>query len=1094
MHYLLEIKTWIMKIGVQTMNRARHDNTRRRNFSWHFQGIFLFSVLMLISSLGRAQNTTVVSGIVSDTSGNLLIGVTVTTDHSKKTVVTQEGGTYSIPVTAADKSIQFSYIGMKPETRSISGQTAINVELQPDVTGLNEVVVVGYGTQKKESLTGAISTVTSKDIERVHGGSTVSTTLAGKLPGVTFRQAEGRPGASASIQIRNMGTPLYVIDGIQQDEGQFNNLAPNDVESVTILKDASAAIYGVRAANGVVVVTTKKGRTGRNNINVNAYNGWQSFFRFPKVVTNTPDFLYYKADAQINSNGFKYSDTGWVPQTGISAQDLIDAKNLTNPIYRSFNWRDYVLNNNGAPLNSVNVNISGGSDKVNYYVSGTNLFQNSVLGKEYNFNRTNIQSNVTAKLTNGLKVGFDINGRVETRRNPGVPGGDDYFLARLAVLRNTPQERPYANDNPAYLNDLGDHLESNYAFLNNSLSGKFRSDWRVVQTNFHVDWDLPWVKGLTIRGMGSYYFADELENNQEYTYDAYTYIDSTYKRTGGATNPWRDREQIKHINTTLQLQANYNNSFGKSTVGATLVAERIKEHYLRNWLHANPQSNFIPLVTYPIIDQYTDEDNTTARIGYIGRITYSYDNKYILEVSARRDASYLFAPGHQVGYFPGGSVGWRVSEEPFFQAMLGNKRDIISSLKLRASYGILGDDRNPYDVNQPIVSQFAFLSGYNYGTQGSAILDGKIIPASRDKGVPVTTLSWLKSKITDVGMDFTLLNGKLSGTFDWFYRKRTGLPGSKNDVLLPEEVGYDLADQNINSDAQYGEEGSLNYFGKAGKVNFTVGGNLSYARSKFLDSYNPLFNNSWDEYRNSGEQRFTDKDWGYISIGQFKSQDEINNYKVDIDGQGNRTLLPGDLIYKDINGDGKIDEYDQRPISYGYGAQPQINFGFNFSLAYNGFDFHADFSGASGFSWFQNWEQRWAFQNNGNLNAIFEDRWHRANIYDPNSPWVPGKYPANRYNPGFGHSDYELYGQRNSTFWLHNVTYFRARTIEFGYSLPRTILDRVKIQSARVYINGYDLFSIDNLASYGVDPESVDDNGLQFPQNRVINVGINLSL
>ena len=1079
-----------MKIGVQTMNTARHDNTRRRNFNWHFQGMFLFSLLMLISFLGRAQNTTVVSGIVSDTSGALLIGVTVTTDHSKKSVVTQEGGTYSIPVTAADKSIQFSYIGMKPETRSISGQTSINVELQPDITGLNEVVVVGYGTQKKESLTGAISTVTSKDIERVHGGSTVSTTLAGKLPGVTFRQAEGRPGAGASIQIRNMGSPLYVIDGIQQDEGQFNNLAPNDVESITVLKDASAAIYGVRAANGVVVVTTKKGRTGRNNINVNAYNGWQSFFRFPKVVTNTPDFLYYKADAQINSGGFDYSDTGWVPKTGIFAQDLVDAKNLTNPIYRSFNWRDYVLNNNGAPLNSVNVNISGGSDKVNYYVSGTNLYQNSVLGKEYNFNRTNIQSNVTAKLTNGLKVGFDINGRVETRKNPGVPGGDDYFLARLAVLRNTPQERPYANDNPAYLNNLGDHLESNYAFLNNNLSGKFRADWRVIQTNFHIDWDLPWVKGLTIRGLGSYYLADELENNQEYTYDAYTYEDSIYKRTGGATNPWRDREQIKHINTTLQLQANYNNTFGKSTVGATLVAERIKEHYLRNWLHANPQSNFIPLVTYPIIDQYTDEDNTTARIGYIGRITYSYDNKYILEGSARRDASYLFAPGHQVGYFPGGSVGWRVSEEPFFQAMLGNKMNVISSLKLRASYGILGDDRNPYDVNQPIVAQFAFLSGYNYGTQGNAILDGKIIPASIDKGVPVTTISWLKSKITDVGMDFTLLNGKLSGTFDWFYRKRTGLPGSKNDVLLPDEVGFDLADQNIESDAQYGQEGSLAYFGRAGKVTYTVGGNLSFTRSKFLNSYNPLFNNSWDQYRNSRENRFTDKDWGYIYIGQFKSQDEINNYTVDIDGQGNRTLLPGDLIYKDVNGDGKIDDYDKRPISYAYGAQPQINFGFSFSLAYNGFDFHADFSGASGYSWFQNWEQRWAFQNNGNLNAIFEDRWHRANIYDPNSDWVAGKYPPNRYNPGTGHSDYAT----QSTFWLHNVTYFRARTIELGYNLPKSLLDRVKIQTARIYINGYDLFSIDNLSGFGVDPETVDDNGLQFPQNRVINVGINLSL
>ncbi len=272
-------------------------------------------------------------------------------------------------------------------------------------------------------------------------------------------------------------------------------------------------------------------------------------------------------------------------------------KAVTDPQYRSFDWRGYVLNNNGAPLSSVNINISGGSDKVNYYVSGTNLYQNSVLGKEYSFARTNIQSNVTAKLTNGLKVGFDINGRVETRRNPGVPGGDDYFLARLAVLRNTPQERPYANDNPLYLNDLGAHLESNYAFLNEKISGKLRDDWRVLQTNFHVDWDVPWIKGLSVRGLGSYYMADRLENNQEYTYDAYTYFPATetspeeYRRTGGATNPWRDREQIKQINTTLQAQASYNNTFGEHTVGATVVAERLENHFLRNWLHASPQSN-----------------------------------------------------------------------------------------------------------------------------------------------------------------------------------------------------------------------------------------------------------------------------------------------------------------------------------------------------------------------------------------------------------------------------------------------------------------------------------------------------------------------
>ena len=1042
------------------------------------QRFLFFFMVFLLPFLGKAQER-VITGSVTDSASRPLTGVTVSTSSSKRNAITDDNGFFTIRVSPNDKSLTFSYVGMRSITQPIDAATSnYSITMQSDITGLNDVVVIGYGTKKKEAVTGSIATVTSKDIGRVHGGSTASTALAGKLPGVTFRQGEGRPGASANIQIRNMGNPLYVIDGVQQDAGQFNNLAPNDIESITVLKDASAAVYGLRAANGVVLVTTKKGTTGRNSVNVEAYNGWQYFFRFPKVVTSTPDYLYYRADAEINRFG----------STNIT-QDVLDAaKAGTDPQYRSFDWRDYVLNNNGAPLNSVNINISGGSDKVNYYVSGTNLYQNSVLGSEYNFNRTNIQSNVTAKLTNGLKVGFDINGRVETRRNPGVPGGDDYFLARLAVLRNTPQERPYANDNPAYLNDLGPHLESNYAFLNDQLSGKFRSDWRVLQTNFHIDWDIPWVKGLSLRGFGSYYMADELENNQEYTYKAYTYnpADSSYTATGGSTNPWRDREQIKQINTDLQFQASYNNTFGKHSISATMVAERIQNHYLRNWLHASPQSNFLPLVSYAIMDQYQDADNTEARIGYVARVSYGYANRYFIEGAGRRDASYLFAPGYRIGYFPSISAGWRITEEPFFKGLLNNKTNVLSDLKLRGSYGVLGDDQ----LNgSTIVSPFAFLPGYNYNA-GAAILDGNIVTTSRDKGVPITSVSWLKSRLLDLGLDFSFLNGKLTGTFDYFYRKRTGLPGTKSDVVLPLEIGYGLAPENINSDAQYGEEGSLNYNGKIGAVNFNIGGNLSYTRSKFLNSYKPTFLNSWDQYRNSLENRFTDKDWGYIAIGQFTSQEQINNYDVDIDGQGNRTLLPGDIIYQDLNGDKKINSLDQRPISFAYGAQPMINFGFTLGANYKGFDFVADFSGAGGYSWFQNWETRWAFQNNGNLNSIFEDRWHRANIYDPNSEWIPGKYPANRYNIGTGHSDYN----GNSTFWLHNVHYIRARTIELGYSIPQSVLQRAKIQRARIYINAYNLFSIDNLREYAIDPEIVDDNGLQFPQNKVINVGINLSL
>ena len=1058
------------------------------------KGYFLFKkillpVFFLFLNMAGFSQTNVrirVSGTVADSSGAPMSQVTVTEKGTSNGSTTGADGKFSLFVAGERSVLVFTSVGFTPVEMRVGGKRDFSAVMDRANKEMNEIVVIGYGTKRKESITGSIATITSKDIGRVHAGSTVSSELAGKLPGVTFRMPDGRPGAAANIQIRNMGTPLYVIDGIQQDETQFNNIAPNDIESISVLKDASAAIYGVRAANGVVVVTTKKGLIGRNNVNVDAYTGIQSWTRFPKVLTNSYDYEYYRADAEMNSFG----------STNITQAVLDKFKQgeSAGPEYRSFDWRDYVMNNK-APQRQVNVNINGGSDKVTYYVSGTNFFQNSVLGKEYKFGRTNVQANVTAKIANGLKVGVDINGRSEFHENPGVPGGDDYFLARLAILRNTPTERPYANDNPAYLNDLGPHLESNYAFLNENLSGKYRSDKRVVQANMNAEYQIPGVPGLSVRGVYSYYFADYLENNQEYTYKAYTYHPDTkeYAVTGGSTNPWRDREQIKNINITQQLQLNYSNNFGQHAIGATLVSERIQVDNLRNWLHGSPISNNLPLLYFPIMDQYQDAEEKEARIGYIGRVTYSYANRYFFEASARRDASYLFAPDKRVGYFPGASAGWRITEEPWFRDLI-KSQNVLTDLKIRASYGQLGDDRTItsdltlFGQRAPIVAPYAYLPGYNYN-QGTSIIDGNAVIVSRDKGIPTDRVSWSKSKITDVGMDFTLLNGRLTGTIDYFYRKRTGLVGPKNDVVVPVELGYTLPPENTNSDAQYGEELSLNYNGRIGAFSFNVGGNISFTRSKFLRSYNPVFNNSLDQYRNSREGRYQNLDWGYTVVGQFKSVAEIQGYKVDIDGQGNRTLLPGDLIYKDFNGDGKIDGNDDRPLGFGYGTQPNVNFGFTIGAAYKGFDFHADFSGAGGYTWYQNWEQRWAFQNNGNMNAIFKDRWHRKDPFDLNSEWIAGKYPANRYNVGNGHSDYA----HNSTFWLHNVRYIRARTIELGYTIPVHLLTKVKVQRARLYLNAYNLFTIDNLRQYGVDPETVDDNGLQFPQNRVVNAGVNLT-
>jgi TonB-linked SusC/RagA family outer membrane protein len=1014
-------------------------------------------------------------GKVTDEKGQALPGVTVLLKGTTIGTITDVNGSYTLNNVLPDKTVVFSFIGMLSQDVKVGNQDVINVMLSESTVSLNEVVAIGYGVQKKSDLTGAIASVDAKDMGDIHGGSTVSTSLAGVIAGVSFRQSDARPGSSAEIQIRNMGDPLYVIDGIEEDAGQFNNLAPNDIQSITVLKDASAAIYGVKAANGVVVVTTKRGeRDSKPTFNIDAYTGWENMTTYPKVG-NAYQWNVGKVEADINQTG----------TTAITPAQLALYKAGTAPGYQSFNWAKFIIKPN-MPQTSVNINTTGGSKNINFYLSYTSLNQDAYY-KQYYFNRQNIQGNIDANITDNFKVGMSVNGRIESRVNPGVPGGDDYWEPRFAVIRNTPMERPYANDNPLYLNEIG-HDSDNAGLWTYANSGKFTNIWYVLQTNFNAEYQLP-VKGLSLKGTYSYYYANNQLNNHEFTFDTYTYnpTTSTYAIAGGSSNPWQERGTELITDVTARGEIDYKNSFGLNHIDAVFAAERDMRQDNYTWLHDVPALNTLTIVQFPTMDTYNDTETATARVGYIGRISYDYDNKYYIELSARRDASSLFAPGKRWGFFPSVSGGWRISSEKFYQS-IPNLKNVLNDLKIRASYGVLGDDNNGVSG-----SSFVYDAGYTYPSGATAIFNGNPVLGARDRGLPEPDISWLVSKITDVGADFSFFNSKLNGSVDYFYRKRTGLIGTKNDVLMPQEVGFSLPQQNINSDAQMGEEGVLNYSGTVGKVQYTVGGNVSYSRHEDLSTYNPMFGNSWDQYRNSTQNRWDGIVWGYQVVGQFKSQDQINNYPVNIDGQGNKTLLPGDLIYKDQNGDGVINQYDQRPIGYPEGQQPILNYGFQLGAKWNGFDFKADFSGGSMYTYERHYEMMWPYQNGGNLlSEFYNNSWHHSDPYDVNSPWIAGKYPALRFNDA-AQSDYEGMGA-SSSFWLTAVNYLRLRTMELGYSIPKSLLTKIKLQQLRIYINTYNLFSIDNVSSIGVDPEIMDNNGMTYPQAKFVNVGVNISL
>jgi TonB-linked outer membrane protein, SusC/RagA family/TonB-dependent outer membrane receptor, SusC/RagA subfamily, signature region len=1023
-------------------------------------------MLLWTFSFGVFAQSITVSGTVKDMNGEPLVGVTLQVQGTFAGTITDTDGGFTMTNIDSNATLEVSYVGMKTQIVNVNGQRTLNIVLIEDSEMLSEVVVTGFGlAQRKESLTSAISVIGSQDLSRSKS-STASGALVGKIAGINSRQQDGRPGATTDIQIRNMGAPLYVIDGIQSDAGQFNNIDFNDIESISVLKDASAAIYGVRAANGVIVVTTKKGtRNSKNTVTVNSYYGWQSLYDFPKPATATTYIEnYIQSETVQGATNYRYTK-----------EDYEKWLQGTEKGYQPFDWYDYIWE--VSPQTYVNANVSGGSDKINYYLSVGNLNQDAIIVNYGGFNRTNVQMNINANISDKLRVGGGMNGRVERRVNPGVPGTDDYWLPRFGTYRNLPTRRPFANDNPKYPTLTSTEAGTNFAWLTYDLSGRYEETWRVVQLNFDAEYEI--IDGLKAKALVSYYLANQRLDNQEYTYKLYGYDENTdtYPVIFENTNPWRERRQGYNEEITSNIQLSYHKQFGEHTIAAIVGAEAIQRDTPTTWVHSIPTSNALHLIDYETMDTYDDTgNNTQARLGYMGRFNYDFAGKYLVEFSGRYDGSWKFPTDHRWGFFPSASAGWRISEETFWRE--SRLSDIFSDLKVRASYGLLGDD------NVSGYNAFDYLGGYTYKNGGS-VIDGKYTIGTVPRGLPVTTLSWIKAKIFDVGVDASFFNGKLTGSFDYFDRLRTGLPASRYDILLPSEVGFSLPQENLNSDRHRGYDLIVKWSDKVSDLSYSIGANATYSRFYDWDRYKPRFSNSWNVYRNSIVQRYGYLNWGLEADGQFQSWEEIATWPIDNDRQGNKTLRPGDVKYKDINGDGVINGMDERPIGYRQDSTPLFNYGFNFSFLWRGFDLAFDLTGGALNTWYQEWEQRNPFHDGGNNPQYYmENTWRLSDIWDANSELIPGKYPMLL----IGNSSHSNYW--NSTFWKKNVKYLKLRNLEFGYTLPKSIVNRASISDVRFYVAGQNLFGLTNLI--GVDPEINETNGLAYPTMRIINVGITL--
>mgnify|MGYP002672839186 FL=1 len=1052
---------------------------RRGQFYLFILLLMLFPTYLIVASdtTDDRKVTWDVEGRISDSNGSPIVGAMVILKGTSLGVTSDIDGNFSIKVSSDRDVLVFSFLGYSSVELSVGTQTWFSVTLQEESLAVEQVIVTGYGNGiKKESITGSIANINAGKLSQSVGAN-VSTALAGKVAGVNFRMMDGQPGATTSISIRNMGSALFVIDGVQSTQGSFNNLDFNDIESISVLKDASAAIYGVQAANGVIVVTTKSGQKTGNSVNVNAYYGAQSWFRYPRP-----------ADTQTYIEGHIQSAT----ITGSPGEfTMDDLNNYRNGTLRGFDWYDYVVRSS-APQAYISANASGGTDKINYYISLGGLDQKSVINNYGGFQRYNVQFNLDARINKRLKLGVRFNGRYEKTEHPAVPG-DDVWAAIFAIWRNPPTNRPFANDNPDYPTMTSNTASTNFAILNYDRSGYLKDTYRVCQLSANVEYEI--IEGLKLKGLTSYYLGNRWYDCQEYTYDLYGYdaVTDTYPVIYSLTNPFRQRIVGLQQQIMGQAQLTYDKVIGRHTISSVIASEIYHEINpgLDTW--SRPQSNYINTIDFASLEKYTDNKNTElARAGFVARVNYNYADQYYIELAGRYDGSWKFRRGNRWAFLPSVSVGWRPSEEHFWKE--GSISHWFNSLKIRASFGQLGyDNLSWYDTDENgnrilrTLAPFDYLSGYDYGV-GGAVLDGKYQTGVQSKGIPTTTISWITVNMYDAGIDFGFLANRLSGSLDYFYNLRKGLVDRRYDQLIPSEVGFSLPPENLASEVYTGFDGNIAWADRVRDFRYSVGVNFTYSRHLTHHQYNPQFKNSWDEYVNSGWERYSNITWGYKSDGQFCSWEEIGNYPIDIDGKNNSTLRPGDIRYKDLNGDGLINDVDKRPIGYAEGMLPNLNFGLSLSLEWNGIDMSCDFTGGAFGTYHVDYEMSKPFWDGGNTAAfVLENQWRLSDIADPQSPLIPGEFPTALVGNS-NHSNYWV-----SDFWYKNITYIKLRNFELGYTLPQRWMSKAGINKLRLYLFGQNLFSIDNMGVYDIDPEIANSTGIVYPTTRVIGTGINLS-
>ncbi|MBE7171600.1 MAG: TonB-dependent receptor [Williamsia sp.] len=1051
-----------------TAGREPHLNylSTRNRFPYLLR---LFSLVFLfVSASVWAQAQRVVRGTVVNEKNEPVQGASVVIKGSPGGTTTDPSGKFQLNVPERGGTLVVTYIGLNTQELRLGTQNTLNIQMVSSANSMQDVVVVGYGTQKKATLTGAVSSIKGEDIVTTKNEN-VQNMLTGKVAGVRVTQTTAEPGAFNSVlDIRGMGTPLVVIDGIPRTVDDLQRLNPNDIDNLSVLKDASAAIYGVRAANGVVLVTTKRGSSNRLELNYSGSYSWQ----IPSGLPSTVDAIQYMT---LRNEAAMHNVNGGSPL--FNDQQFEDYRTGKK---QSTDWYPLVFSKY-APQTMHNLSATGGNDRVTFYAGLGQLYQEGFFkSSDLNYNKYNLRANITAKISNRLTFDLNLNGTVDQQNRPYQ---DSWWIVR-GFWRQGPQIPAYANNDPTKLYYGLIEGDNPLAFMNADVDGYKKYGKKWFQSAASLRYEVPGVKGLFVKGLFNYDYYVSSANLFQKEYNEYRYDDAskTYTKYTRQSPSFIRRESYFKTQILGQVSANYDRTFGDHAVSGLLLGE-IQKRTGDNFFAQRNLVLPLPYIFAGVSDQQQATMNAAADGLYdnanealVGKYNYAFKSRYLAEFLFRYDGSSKFAPGHQWGFFPAGSVGWRVSEEPFFRNI--EALSFVSNLKFRASYGKTGDDG---------ASTYQFISGYNYPTStssrnftGGYVFDGSFTASADNKGIPNPNITWYTAKAFDAGVDVDLWKGQLGFTGDIFSRRREGLLAQRAGGI-PTVVGAGLPQENLNSDLTYGFDLELTHRNQIGNFRYNTKGIFTLTRVKRLYVEGSPYGNSWLNWTGNQNDRLQGVHFGLTGNGQFQSWDEIYNSPYYI-GRG---TLPGDYRYEDWNGDGEINGNDNHPNRFN--QNPWMNFSFLFDGSYKGFDLNFLLQGSAKSSLIYGEQLRQPLWGNGESGAMeqFMDRWHpadpKADPYSPSTVWVPGHFAYTGTLP-----------DENSTFNDENGAYLRLKSIELGYTLPGRWLDRVGIKNFRVYANAYNLFTITKVK--WVDPEHPYDTfGYLYPLNKTVSAGINLT-